>query len=130
MPPRSVKDLESTHNCTQVFVVISCQPKALRVRARARPRRKNARPRARASPHLAAALLRPSPQVDIGPHTYLLCPGDHFFVPQSCEYRLMNFSDTPGEVAFVVIKPRPAEGGGGAEGGGAEARAEGSAARG
>ncbi len=73
LPGRSVKDLESTQNCTQVFVVLQCQPKALRV--------------------------------DIGPHTYLLGPGDHFFVPQSCQYRLMNFSDTPAEVSFVVIKP-------------------------
>ena len=56
-------------------------------------------------------------QVDIGPHTYLLSPGDHFFVPHNCEYRLMNFSETPSEVAFVVIKPQPTnEGAGGGEG--------------
>jgi hypothetical protein len=77
LPGRSVKDLESTQNCTQVFVVLQCQPKSLRV--------------------------------DIGPHTYLLSPGDHFFVPQSCQYRLMNYSDTLAEVSFVVIKPRAAE---------------------
>ena len=61
-----------------------------------------------------------APQVDIGPHTYLLSPGDHFFVPHNCEYRLMNFSETPSEVAFVVIKPQPAgEGGAGGEEGAA-----------
>jgi mannose-6-phosphate isomerase-like protein (cupin superfamily) len=72
---RSVKDLESTHTCTQVFVVVSAQPRSV--------------------------------QVDIGDHRYLVSPGDHFFVPQNCEYRLTNHSmDTPAEVAFVVIKPR------------------------
>ncbi len=72
-----MKDLESTHNCTQVFVVGASQPGSL--------------------------------QVDIGPHTYLLAPGDHFFVPQNCDYRLVNHSeDTPAEVAFVVIKPKAA----------------------
>lgn len=72
---RSTKDLESTHNCTQVFVVITAQPRGV--------------------------------QVDIGGHTYLVSPGDHFFVPQNCEYRLTNHSsDTQAEIAFVVIKPR------------------------
>lgn len=100
LEPRSVKDLESTHNCTQVFVVTCAQPGSL--------------------------------QVDIGPHTYLLNPGDHFFVPQvrvttqafssssashhpsppcvhvqNCDYKLVNHSeDTASEVAFVVIKPK------------------------
>ena len=72
---RSIKDLESTHDCTQVFVVVSAQPRSV--------------------------------QVDIGDRCYLLSPGDHFFVPQDCEYRLTNHSrDTPAEVAFVVIKPQ------------------------
>jgi hypothetical protein len=80
LEPRSCKDMESTHNCTQVFVVVAAHPQGL--------------------------------QVDIGPHCYLLSPGDHFFVPQNCEYRLVNHSgDTPAEVAFVVIKPKAAEGG-------------------
>ena len=75
---RSVKDLESTHNCTQVFVVVSGQPKAV--------------------------------QADIGDRSYLVSPGDHFFVPQNCDYRLTNHSSTaPAEIAFVVIKPRSAD---------------------
>ena len=31
MPPRSFKDLESTHNCTQVFFVTTAQPKSIQV---------------------------------------------------------------------------------------------------
>lgn len=69
-----MKDEESTHNCTQVFVVLKCQPRAL--------------------------------QVDIANHSYLLHPGDHFFVPQGTLYKLANHSsDTDAEVSFVVIKP-------------------------
>jgi mannose-6-phosphate isomerase-like protein (cupin superfamily) len=73
MPPRSVKTLEDSMHCTQVFVVVASQPKALRV--------------------------------DIGPQSYLLGPGDHFYVPPNTSYRFFNFSDTPAEVSFVVIKP-------------------------
>ena len=72
---RSVKELESTHNCTQAFVVLSGQPRSV--------------------------------QVDIGTQSYLVSPGDHFFVPENCDYRLTNHSqDTNAEIAFVVIKPR------------------------
>ncbi len=75
---RSVKDLEATHNCTQVFVVLSGQPRAV--------------------------------QADIGDRSFLVSPGDHFFVPQNCEYRLTNHSHTSvAEIAFVVIKPRAAD---------------------
>jgi mannose-6-phosphate isomerase-like protein (cupin superfamily) len=78
LKPRSIKDLESTHQCTQVFVVLMAQPRAL--------------------------------QVDIGQHSYLLSPGDHFFVPQNADYRLINHShDTEAQVAFVVIKQKPIE---------------------
>ncbi len=77
---RSIKEVESTHLCTQVFVVISGQPRSV--------------------------------QVDISGNSYLVSPGDHFFVPEDCEYRLANHSeDTPAEIAFVVIKPRQASGG-------------------
>lgn len=76
--PRSIKDLESTHQCTQVFVVLWAQPRAL--------------------------------EVDIGQHSYLLSKGDHFFVPQNAEYRLVNHShDTEAQVAFVVLKQKPVE---------------------
>lgn len=73
MPPCSVKTLEDSMHCTQVFVVGACQPKALRV--------------------------------DIGPHTYLMGPGDHFYVPPNTSYRFFNYSESPAEVSFVVIKP-------------------------
>jgi hypothetical protein len=44
--------------------------------------------------------------VDIAGQSYLLSPGDHFFVPQATMYGLTNHSvDTEAEVAFVVIKP-------------------------
>jgi len=78
LAPRSVKELESTHNCTQAFVVLTAQPRSI--------------------------------QVDIGTQSYLVSPGDHFFVPENCDYRLTNHSqDTPAEIAFVVIKPRADE---------------------
>jgi hypothetical protein len=48
--PGSMKDEESTFNCTQVFVVLMCHPRGL--------------------------------QVDINGQSYLMSPGDHFFVPQ------------------------------------------------
>ncbi len=71
---RSVKELECTNNCTQVFVVVAGQPGGV--------------------------------QVDIGDHSYLVSPGDHFHVPQQCDYRLTNHSsDTPAQIAFMVIKP-------------------------
>lgn len=80
MRPLAVKDEESTHNCTQVFVVTTCQPKALEVR--------------------------------IAGQRYLLSPGDHFFVPQSTMYSMVNHSpSTTAEVAFVVIKAALAGGG-------------------
>ena len=69
-----MKDEESTQNCTQVFVVNTCQPRAL--------------------------------EVVIAQQRYLLCPGDHFFVPQGTQYNLTNYSpDTEATVAFIVIKP-------------------------
>jgi mannose-6-phosphate isomerase-like protein (cupin superfamily) len=78
LTPRSVKELESTHNCTQAFVVLTAQPRSI--------------------------------QVDIGTQSYLVSPGDHFFVPENCDYRLTNHSkDTVSEIAFVVIKPRADE---------------------
>jgi len=71
---RSMKDEESTQNCTQVFVVVTCQPRSL--------------------------------EVVIAQQRYLLCPGDHFFVPQGTQYNLTNYSpDTEATVAFIVIKP-------------------------
>jgi hypothetical protein len=90
-----MKDEETTLNCTQVFVVTACQPRAL--------------------------------EVVIAGQSYLLCPGDHFFVPQGTHYHLVNYSPTTAaEVAFIVIKPSdadavpvpPPEGGGGGGGGG------------
>lgn len=50
-----MKDDESTLNCTQVFVVTACQPRAL--------------------------------EVVIAGQSYLLGPGDHFFVPQVSSIR-------------------------------------------
>jgi hypothetical protein len=45
-------------------------------------------------------------QVDIGANSYLVGPGDHFFVPENCNYQLTNHSaDTDAEISFVVIKP-------------------------
>lgn len=44
--------------------------------------------------------------MDIGPLTFLLSPGDHFFVPEMNKYRLVNYSDTAAEISFVVLKPR------------------------
>ena len=80
LKPRSIKELESTHTCTQAFVVLACQPRSV--------------------------------QVDIGAHSYLVGPGDHFFVPENCDYRLTNHSaDTTAEIAFVVIKPAASSGG-------------------
>ena len=74
LKPGCAKAQESTYTCTQVFVAISCQPKAL--------------------------------QVDISGQSYLLSPGDHFFVPDQTLYSMKNHSkDTDAEVAFVVIKP-------------------------
>ena len=44
--------------------------------------------------------------MDIARQSYLLSPGDHFFVPQLTMYAMSNHSvDTEAEVAFVVIKP-------------------------
>lgn len=78
LDPRSMKDDESTLNCTQVFVVTACQPRAL--------------------------------EVVIAGQSYLLGPGDHFFVPQGTYYRLVNHSPTTGaDVAFIVIKPYEAD---------------------
>lgn len=72
--PGSMKDEESTHNCAQVFVVMSCQPRSL--------------------------------QVDIGHQSYILSPGDHFFVPQHTLYQMINHSrTTEANISFVVIKP-------------------------
>jgi glyoxylate utilization-related uncharacterized protein len=80
LAPRAMKDEESTQNCTQVFVVTTCQPRAL--------------------------------EVVIAQQRYLLCPGDHFFVPQGTQYNLTNYSpDTAAEIAFIVIKPSEAEAG-------------------
>ncbi len=87
---RSVKYKESTHNCTQVFVVTSGQPRSV--------------------------------EVDVGGQPFLVSPGDHFFVPQNCEYKFTNHSSTtPAEVAFVVIKPRTSDFSSGGGGGGGSA---------
>jgi hypothetical protein len=45
--------------------------------------------------------------VDIENQSYLLSPGDHFFVPTMTCYTLTNHSpDTDAEVAFTVVKPQ------------------------
>lgn len=74
--------------------------------------------------------------MDIAGQSYLVSPGDHFFVPQATMYGLTNHSsDTEAEVAFVVIKPSvaqqpppPAEAPASAAASAADAAAPGSAA--
>lgn len=49
-------------------------------------------------------------EVVIAGQSYLLGPGDHFFVPQGTYYRLVNHSPTThADVAFIVIKPTEAD---------------------
>lgn len=45
--------------------------------------------------------------VTMGGKSFLLSPGDHFFVPQSTQYRLRNFSKhTLAAISFCLVKPR------------------------
>lgn len=45
-------------------------------------------------------------EVVIADQRYLLCPGDHFFVPTHTFYHLCNHSpDTEAELCFIVLKP-------------------------
>ena len=178
---RAMKDAESTHNSTQVFVVVACQPRALQVRAVEAQqhavvqscltrfvvfvphsfsrsfcciRATHTQPLTlflvlchihAHSPvcciratfihslthllvllqcaslthshalllHVPAAASAPAharTQVDIAGQSYLLSPGDHFFVPLGTTYTLLNHSDTTeAQVAFTVIKPRVTE---------------------
>ncbi|KAG9403658.1 hypothetical protein AC1031_006308 [Aphanomyces cochlioides] len=85
LPPQAVKQPESVGNCTQVFVVMSCQPGSLEV-----------------------AYGHPSEGVydEETAQRYLLSPGDEYFVPPENAYFLRNHSKTvEAEVRFMILKP-------------------------
>lgn len=43
----------------------------------------------------------------LGDKSFLLSPGDHFFVPHATQYRLRNFSKhTLAAISFCLVKPR------------------------
>ncbi|OQR93404.1 hypothetical protein THRCLA_08449 [Thraustotheca clavata] len=86
MPPLAVKQPESVGSCTQLFVVVSCQPGALEV-----------------------AYGHPSDPtfIDSTALRFTLSPGDEFYVPTNNAYYVRNHSKTvEAELRFTILKPK------------------------
>ncbi|OQR84180.1 hypothetical protein ACHHYP_13749 [Achlya hypogyna] len=89
LPPQALKAPESVGACTQVFVVVACQPNALEV-----------------------SFGHPSDSVfqDTTAQRYTLGPGDEFYVPANNAYFLRNHSPTvEAELRFMILKPKPGD---------------------
>ena len=88
LPPNGIKDPEATGVCSQVFTVVSCQPKALEI--------------AYGDPDEEEGSLEPETA-----QRFLLGPGDQFRIPLGNVYRLHNHSkSTDAKLAWTIIRPR------------------------
>lgn len=85
VPPGGKKEPEGVQNCTQVFYVLSGQPKALEV-AIAVPEHNTF------DPNTAQRII--------------LSPGDEFYVPPKNSYMLWNHSDnSTSALKYFIMKP-------------------------
>mmetsp|Transcript_1298 Transcript_1298/g.1976 ORF Transcript_1298/g.1976 Transcript_1298/m.1976 type:complete len:626 (+) Transcript_1298:98-1975(+) len=88
LPPKGIKDPETTGSCSQVFTVCHCQPKSLEI--------------AYADPHEEEGSLNPETA-----QRFLLSAGDQFRVPPGNAYKLVNHSTTTDSfLAWTIIRPR------------------------
>lgn len=88
LPPKGIKDPESTGACSQVFTVCSCQPKAVEI--------------AYGDPHEEEGSLNADTA-----QRFLLSAGDQFRIPPGNAYRLQNHSTTTDALfAWTIIRPR------------------------
>jgi centromere protein C len=91
LPPKGIKDPESTGACSQVFTVCSCQPNSLEV--------------AFGDPHEEEGSLSP-----LTAQRFLLSSGDQFRIPPGNAYRLENHSSTTEcMMAWTIIRPPKSE---------------------
>ena len=87
LPPKGIKDPESTGACSQVFTVCSCQPNSVEV--------------AYGDPHEEEGSLSPETA-----QRFLLSAGDQFRIPPGNAYRLANHSSTTEcLLAWTIIRP-------------------------
>ena len=87
LPPKGIKDPESTGSCSQVFTVCSAQPNSVEV--------------AFGDPNEEEGSL--SPQTA---QRFLLSAGDQFRIPPGNAYRLANHSKTTEcMLAWTIIRP-------------------------
>ena len=92
LPPKGIKDPESTGACSQVFTVCSCQPKSVEV--------------AFGDPHEEKGSMSLETA-----QRFLLSAGDQFRIPPGNAYRLANHSTTSEcLLAWTIIRP-PKSGG-------------------
>mmetsp|Transcript_8140 Transcript_8140/g.9296 ORF Transcript_8140/g.9296 Transcript_8140/m.9296 type:complete len:116 (+) Transcript_8140:113-460(+) len=88
LPPKGIKDPESTGPCSQVFTICSCQPKSLEVIF--------------GDPHEDEGTLNPDTA-----QRFLLSTGDQFRIPPANAYKLVNHStSTDTLLAWTIIRPR------------------------
>jgi centromere protein C len=88
LPPKGMKDAESTGSCSQVFTVCNCQPKSIEV--------------AYGDPHDDDEIWNPETA-----QRFLLSAGDQFRVPPGNVYRLVNHSTkVDALVAWTIIRPQ------------------------
>lgn len=88
LPPKGIKDPESTGSCSQVFTVCSCQPKSIEI--------------AYGDPHEEEGSLNADTA-----QRFLLSAGDQFRIPPGNAYRLHNHSPTMDALlAWTIIRPR------------------------
>lgn len=88
LPPKGIKDPETTGSCSQVFTVCHCQPKSLEI--------------AYADPHEETGNLNSE-----SAQRFLLSAGDQFRIPPGNAYKLVNHSTTTDSfLAWTIIRPR------------------------
>ena len=88
LPPKAIKDPESTGTCAQLFTVVRGQAKSIEV-----------------------AYGNPERDTDWDAKTaerFLLAPGDNFMIPPGNSYRLRNHSATTESLlSWTIIRPNP-----------------------
>ena len=91
LPPKGIKDSESSGRCAHTFTVCHCQPNALEV--------------AYADPDDEDGVFDPD-----SAQRLLLNPGDMFRVPQGNSYRIQNHSTTMEcLLTWTIIKPHSSQ---------------------
>lgn len=89
LPPKAIKDPESTGSCAQLFTVVRGQAKSIEV--------------AYGNPERDLKSWDPT-----NADRFLLAPGDNFMIPPGNSYRLRNHSTTTEcLLSWTIIRPNP-----------------------